>query len=95
MARYGKNPKVFDCDDYARTFQAVVKLLNLRYGKNFAVGLLGVNQTKSALGMKGLGRHMVILVVVDDMPLVYEPQTNKSCPLFSYANRKNIQKIVF
>lgn len=95
MSRHRKNSEVFDCDDFARTFQVVAKLLNLKYGKNFAVGLLGVNQTKPALGVSGSGQHMLILIVVDDTPLVYEPQTNKSCTLFSYPNKKNIQQIIF
>ena len=93
MRRYAKLQKenvLFDCDDYAFTFKAMVSCYGLMLGENFLCGVLTVKQEKAFGGVPAGGYHALNAMLIDGVFHVLEPQTYEYIPLSEYPNRDNI-----
>ena len=93
MRRYAKLQKenaLFDCDDYAFTFKAMVSCYGLMLGKNYLCGVLTVKQEKAFGGVPAGGYHALNAMLIDGVFHVLEPQTYEYIPLSEYPNRDNI-----
>lgn len=82
--------QLFDCDDYAFTFKAMVSCYSLLLGANYECGVITVRQVVKFGGMPAGGYHALNLVLMDGVLVVIEPQTYLYAPLSEYPNRNNI-----
>ena len=93
MRRYAKLNKanvLFDCDDYAFTFKAMVSCYGKMLGDNYLCGVLTVKQEKEFGGVPAGGYHALNVILIDGVLNVLEPQTYEYTPLAEYPNRGNI-----
>lgn len=89
-APLGKKNELFDCDDYAFTFKAMVSYHGRMFGRNFGCGVLTVKNEKAFAGVPAGGYHALNVILLEGVLYVLEPQTYEYTPLFAYPNRDNI-----
>ena len=97
MRRYAKlkeENELFDCDDYAFTFKAMVSCYGMMFGKNYECGVLTVKQEKAFGGIPAGGYHALNVILIDGVLNVLEPQTYEFTPLSEYPNRDNIMDLI-
>jgi hypothetical protein len=86
--------KLFDCDDYAFTFKAIVSCYGSMLGSNYECGVITVKQEEAFGGIPAGGYHALNIILIDGVMNVLEPQTYEFTPLSEYPNRKHIYDLI-
>lgn len=96
MRRYSplsEDNDLFDCDDYAFTFKAIVSCYGSMLGRNYECGVIIVEQEKAFGGIPAGGYHALNIIMVDGVMNVLEPQTYEFTPLSEYPNKHKIYNL--